>query len=271
MYTKNSIVSSRVNIPTNNIENIAVEIKDKDNNWILIQCIYRSPNSTGNFMEEIRELLELKANQYHHFPNTIIVGDFNFREINWETESTNSSENHPSNAFLELVKDNFLQQHVNKPTRIRGNDQPSILDLVLSDNPEHVGEIIFNSPLGNSNHVCLSFTLKINFDEIKTRVTRNYCRGNYETIKTNLSACDWDDILSNKTTLEAWSCFADTIHEEIRQHIPESKATTRNYRTPWMTETALEAVRRKRRQWKKLTRCRNDINKNNYEQAKKRS
>ena len=38
-----------------------------------------------------------------------------------------------SKEFLKVIRKNFLTQHIRNPTRSRGTNEPSILDLVLSD------------------------------------------------------------------------------------------------------------------------------------------
>ena len=53
-----------------------------------------------------------------------IVGDFNFRDIDWK----NITGDGDSQEFLEMVQDNFLYQNVLVPTR-----GENILDLVLSN------------------------------------------------------------------------------------------------------------------------------------------
>ena len=46
-------------------------------------------------------------------------------------------------------------QHINKPTRARGNDKPHILDLVLTNEPI-IDNIEFLAPLGKSDHSILN-------------------------------------------------------------------------------------------------------------------
>ena len=62
----------------------------------------------------------------------IVVGDFNFKDIDWVTYSSTKSLNHPEFKFVENIKDLFLFQHVNEPTRYRENNKPSTLDLIFS-------------------------------------------------------------------------------------------------------------------------------------------
>ena len=53
------------------------------------------------------------------YKHTVIVGDFNFPEINWESWSVSSSETHPAFKFIECLRDNFLFQHVHSTIRHR--------------------------------------------------------------------------------------------------------------------------------------------------------
>ena len=42
------------------------------------------------------------------------MGDFNFREIDCDAETSNVNENHIDTKNLGIVRDNFLFQHVEK-------------------------------------------------------------------------------------------------------------------------------------------------------------
>lgn len=64
-------------------------------------------------------------------------------------------------SFMEVVKDNFLQQLVIKPTR--GN---SILDFVLNNNENTVGDVEIGRELSNSIHKAIRFNLKCKTREI---------------------------------------------------------------------------------------------------------
>jgi len=50
--------------------------------------------------------------------------------------------------------------HINKPTRVRGGDQPHILDLVLSNKP-FIENIDILAPLGKSDHSLISTDCKL--------------------------------------------------------------------------------------------------------------
>ena len=58
---------------------------------------------------------------------------------------------------MEAVRDCFLFQHVEEPTRIRGNDNPSLIDLILTNEELQVSIVVHHAPLGKkcpcSHHV----------------------------------------------------------------------------------------------------------------------
>ena len=72
------------------------------------------------------------------------MGDFNYPDIDWETESCTS---HKGNRFLAIAKDNYLSQLVQDPTR-----GTAILDLVLTNRPDRTTDVQVGGHLGNSDH-----------------------------------------------------------------------------------------------------------------------
>ena len=53
--------------------------------------------------------------------------------------------------LIDTPEKNFLTQYVSKPTRVRGDDQRHILDLILSNEP-FIENIDILAPLGKSDH-----------------------------------------------------------------------------------------------------------------------
>ena len=61
----------------------------------------------------------------------LICGDFNYPEIHWECEYVEESTG--IRPFIETLQDCHLHQHVMQPTRYRDGNEPSCLDLVLTN------------------------------------------------------------------------------------------------------------------------------------------
>ena len=62
----------------------------------------------------------------------LICGDFNYREIDWENESSDEKNEHLT-TFINTVQDCFLHQHVTENTRFRLGEEPSLLDLIFTN------------------------------------------------------------------------------------------------------------------------------------------
>jgi hypothetical protein len=110
---------------------------------IVVGCVYRAPTnllregSHTNFMEAFRQALKAAANK-----KIIVCGDFNLPTINWLNPTFNPDGLTPGDGFLKTLDDFYLSQHVQKPTRFRGSQQPSLLDLLLTTEDVHVGGVV---------------------------------------------------------------------------------------------------------------------------------
>ena len=122
---------------------------------LLLGGIYRSPSKDiTTSTKDLCALLKIvtDTNPSH----LIILGDFNYPEINWNYTISRAAENHPSNMFLNSIQDSLLYQHVTQPTRHRLGESPNTLDLVLTNEEGMINKIIPLPPIGNSDHICLN-------------------------------------------------------------------------------------------------------------------
>ena len=135
------------------------------------------------------------------------MGDFNYPAINWETNSTKSvtSEEH---HFIQCLQDNYLFQVISKPSRWRGSNIPSILDLVITKEEGRIDNIEYQSPLGKSDHCVIVFKYMCNIHvtrEIKTR--KSYRKANFEGMRSEIKDIEWKSILEPGTIDETWKSF----------------------------------------------------------------
>ena len=91
-------------------------------------------------------------------PHLLIVGDFNFKEIKLDVFDTIVNEDHAASIFLESIKDTYLIQHIKENTRYQSCNQPSLLDLILTNEEDMVFDLEYLPGLGKSDHVSLKFT-----------------------------------------------------------------------------------------------------------------
>jgi len=128
-------------------------IQLKNNDKMLIDVVYHSPNSNSEYNSKIIDLIP-KLSECVGYSHCLLLGDFNFPNINWASLDGDQS---LSAGFLNACEDAFLTQHVTKPTRHRHGQTSSILDLIFTSDSDMIEDsnITHLSPLGSSDHEVL--------------------------------------------------------------------------------------------------------------------
>ena len=259
------IVSTKEKLP-NDI--IAIEIDLVKKQKIIILNMYRSPNSdfreNNNINEFIKKIGMLK---YKHI---ILVGDFNRRKINWNTVSSACED---ETKFIEACQDSLLSQHVQTPTRGRGSNDPSLIDLFLTTNAENVGDVSVQSPLGKSDHSMIKVEYYSESEKVQSKTIANYEKADYQKMK-NLLDINWVDILNShcKDINGMWEAFFEKYKSAEQACVPK-KVINMRARTFESTLDRKGRSKRKRkcRLWKRYLetkdenvyfdycRCRNQV------------
>ena len=173
-----STMNSRVSEVTTSIkfdEVCLLEVKLSNQDSLLFGCFYRSPTQSETSGENDQNLnLMLKELTARNFTHVCFVGDFNLKNINWETCSTPRNESSKESKFLETIKDCYLHQHVLEPTRARGNDEPSTIDLIFTNEIMQISNLDYNAPLGKSDHSMISFNFIYMLYRL-SKATRTFC------------------------------------------------------------------------------------------------
>ena len=176
LLIKNSINYVQI-VPDNSIDytnSVWIEVVNNDGKKTVIGVVYRSPNSTETNNEKLYKCIQELSNR-----NLIIMGDFNYPNIDWNNLHTTRD----GLDFMNLIMDNFLCQHVNFPTR-----ENNILDLFISSDPNMVDNLQCVGKLGSSDHVLV--LAELNF---KTCVAENlqeipdWKKANMDRIKDSLN------------------------------------------------------------------------------------
>ena len=87
----------------------------------------------------------------------LLCGDLNYKDINWETHLVPGGRESDQVKFHDVCQDEYLYQHIQDFTRVRGYDEPSLLDLILTKNPLEIEKLHYKSPIGASDHVVITF------------------------------------------------------------------------------------------------------------------
>ena len=87
------------------------------------------------------------------------MGDFHCKDVNWKEMKGSRNAGSWSEDMLQLAMENTLDQYVEEFTRLRGEEQPSMLDLVFTKTPELYPMTKYLSPVGKSDHVFIEMQL----------------------------------------------------------------------------------------------------------------
>ncbi len=228
-------------------ESLWVQIETESRGKIVLGNIYRSPNSSEANNTCLNKLFcsigERKS------VNLIIVGDFNFPEIDWVNEVCLENVNHVAYKFMEAVRDSFLYQHCIEPTRFRYGQTANVLDLVFSSEQDLINEVQTGPPLGKSDHCSLLVEVNATAPvQKKNRPRFNYYKADYDKIRQALNI-NWEELLRGKPVGECWAIFAKKLTEVRNRFVPCKTGSSRSRKPIWMDNATLKKVKTKRKRW----------------------
>ena len=246
LYVKSRLNAVEV-MPTSKFpEQVWCSITNNKNVKLLIGVVYRTPSDDiygGGNHELLRELLNDLGNLKRHF---MLMGDFNYRFDQWPPLD-GIGMNKETKEFVYCVEDNFFTQHVDFHTRTG-----SILDLVLTEEPDMVKDITEMDVLDTSDHKVL--TWKVEIDNCycnKNRKIYDYVKADYERIRQEIRTVDWNSEFEVNSIEHNWSLFKKRILEVQDKYIPVKKSHNSRKKPIWMSYRALKAVSNRRRVYRK--------------------
>ena len=221
-----------------------ITVKNKEK--ILIGCIYRSPNSTpdnnGKLNNIFKSLSRLGS-------DVLVMGDFNYPEVNWKDCTCTQDPDSEEYKFLESARDTFMYQMVSEPTRIHVDQTPNILDLVWTTDETLVDDLQHSSPLGASDHCSLLWNLnRATEKNITTSVKYLYDKGDYINMRNMLDQ-NWEDIFENKDVNTRWEILKTEIKHAQKICIPVSKVDVKRRKPVWWNNQMLMKVKKKHQAW----------------------
>ena len=245
--------------PSVNFEEACVlEIMLRGGNTLIFCCCYRSPTRTNVSDGNNNKLLQLikSLSSVKRYTHLCVVGDFNMKQIDWKMWNCDNDDESFENQFLECLDECFLFQHIEHTTRQRGSDRPSVLDLVLTNEEHQISEIVYESPLGKSDHSTLVFDYHCYLDFSIPKGRYNFCKGDYAGMLSDSSISEWADITSFSETSscveETWQRIKTKILQLRNKYVPFTKPMSMD---KWKSKGCVplakevrESIRTKRKQ-----------------------
>ncbi len=190
----------------------------------LVGTFYRPPHCG---VEHTRQMVENIHGMVDRYPSAtpLIFGDFNFSGIDWVEENAPNVDGQAD--FLLDMLSLGMSQFVTEPT-----NGINTLDLVFSNEPFLVTDIIHHPPLGQSDHDILEVTTPLNSRKNLPKKTRiDWESGNYPAIISALESTDWPTVFSTCTDVEHfWSSLKSILDDLIAKYIPHKIINGRSHK-----------------------------------------
>lgn len=229
------------------LESVWCEVPLEGKDKLLLGTVYRSPNSTTANNTALNSMLKDMVEGRTH---VLITGDFNYPDIDWVEGTSPARVEHKATVFMDTIRDTFLYQHVVKPTHHRGDQQPTLIDLVLSNEEGMVTNLKHNAPLGKSHHQCLTFDFVCYAERSGTEAAGKfaYARGDYEGLKTKVASLDLSSKIKGLNTQDAWNVFSSELEKAMEEFIPKVGGSRpgKKKNPVWFNDKAMAKVKKKR-------------------------
>ena len=237
-------------------EHIIEEIKIDDSNSLIALSLYRrgasDTENNSKLLELLKEVSDLKSPM-------ISMGDINLKGIDWENMlASGTKEDDYCHKFIECLKDQYLTQHVTENTRQRGNDDPSLLDLIITSEEHSIMNLEQLAPLGKSDHSILKFETPFTPPKAKPIIKICYDKGDYKAMDEHFSKIDWASELDKfpSDVNSQWNYFKDKYLEAEKEFIPRKKVfingkLSHKLSTRYDRKT-LAAMKKKNHLWSKV-------------------
>jgi len=188
---------------------------------LLIGVCYRTP--TVQFFgkdnhSKLRDMtLELSSK------NFILMKYFNYGHIDWSMGACESGATEECTLFLECLQEGFITQHVTNRTTER-----SLLDVVLTNEPEMINEVENLGKFATSDHSLLFWKINVGKEEDSTKVTRfDYNKMDLNGIMEELRRCNCDVEMKGNIN-ESWALFKGRFLDLQQKYVPKARVQGEN-------------------------------------------
>lgn len=253
LYIKESIpVVLNERLIRKDIEGIWCDLYGSKNVYITVGVVYRPPlvseQYTKNMIEQFKSAIINK---------TVIMGDLNYPNIDWLNMISDKS----GEVLVDFIQDNFLTQHVDKPTRDK-----NFLDVILATEEEIINRVEVREPILTSDHCNIFFNIELMTKQNKKNCEyKNFNKADYGNIIKFLRNQDWDRIFENCDAEQMWNRLKYEINFAINRWVPIGYRKVKQ-KPKWFSKKLQSMRQAKLKLWK---RYRDTGSYNDYEAYRK--
>lgn len=223
---------------------------------VTIVVIYRAPNTPPNSYRNCLETVGAFIKKYES-SDVIMMGDYNFRFLDWQTESINKTgiptdEQEQATLTIQFTHQHLLTQMVEENTR----KNKSILDLILISDPDMIHNIQTETTTMSDHDVVRCNFIHNTLQNVKETSTRSFqqkhpldnlntARADWSAINEEFDKVDWDTVINDNDSVEQMYKSLDSkITEICSKYTP---VRTRLVQRNSIPNDRLALIRRKKR------------------------
>ena len=158
-----------------------------------------------------------------NFKHIFYSGDYNLPDICWN-EDKSYPEKSLERKFLKCIDDNYLTQHVDTPTRGRGTNKPSLLDLVITNQDDAIEKITTDAPLGSSDHSVIHIEYRCEPVARPDRLCVMYKKADFVKMNSMIFRTpeEWQELFKDcpDDVNEQWNIFANIFSIAEKECVP---------------------------------------------------
>uniref|UniRef100_A0A1X7SRP6 Endonuclease/exonuclease/phosphatase domain-containing protein n=1 Tax=Amphimedon queenslandica TaxID=400682 RepID=A0A1X7SRP6_AMPQE len=216
---------------------------------VVLCLVYLPPQASANEVQSLIDFLSDLISTH----NVILLGDFNFPNIDWSSLSSPSG---PSLLFTEFAFRANLSQHITTPTHLGGN----ILDLLFSQSPDSVIDVHVHKSQRLSNFSSDHFPITFSIPHSTLKSTPNhspsfyldFAKCNYDAMADHLLDIDFSVYFSSNNIDYLWTFLKNILNDSIATFVPKVRRSSQKF-PKWFTGqirhhlNQLRSLRRKSR------------------------
>ena len=240
-----SKVLNLVSIP-DDIEGIFIEINLRKAKWLIFATYLPPWQDKSYYFDNIAKALDVYGAKYE---NMILVGDFNTKES--------------EQVFSDFIYEQDLHNIVSFPTCFKSVENPSTIDLFLTNRPKCFQNTIGFSTGLSDFHKLVATSFKMNFSKSKPieRTYRDMKHFDREAFRSDLIS----EI--NKIGTD-YNLFDDTFNKVLDKHAPIKTKLLRANHKPYVTKAMRKAIMKRSELASKYRRSPTDENLNAWKNTK---
>ena len=137
---------------------------------------------------------------------------------------------------------------------MRHGQEPSVLDLVLTNEEGMIGNIEYGNPLGKSDHLVLTFEFKCYTKQnTKEKNIQIYAKGKYDLMREELKKVNWEAVLQEKQAdvNKQWDYIKERILEAANKYIPKRRIKKDRPNRNQINSEMRQLIKKKHRLWQR--------------------